>query len=224
MLAPSLVLDLICLVILISCILFYARKGFLSGIVSLVGTIAAALAGYFGGQKLAPALFDRAFRPNLEQQAAEAITAQGVPDLNALLGSLAAFLPQGTLQELTNEFASSTDLSAAALATQLVDTVIQPLVVPILAVLLFVIIFVVLRLLVSLLSRILTGARHVPVLGVANSALGAVTGVLMGALYILLAVLVVGAAASVWAGVPDEDIFSRSVVWNLLSNIRILSF
>lgn len=221
---PSILLDVICVVLLIGCTILYARKGFLSALVSLVGTIAALIASSIAASRFAPWIFNQYFRPGLEEKATEAIAAQGALDLEALLDQFVGFLPETTLKEIAENFANSTDLRAPTLAAELVEQVVKPMVVPVITVFLFVIVFLLLRLLVGLISRILTGANHIPLIGTANGALGAVMGVLLGALYILVLITVAGAVSSFWVSQAEKTaFFANSFVWRLFSGFRFIT-
>lgn len=218
----SILLDIVSLLILIGCVFYYAKKGFLSSIVSLVGTIAVFIVSKISAVRIAPWIFDNYFRPGINDKVAEAIKSQGALEIESLFGNFAMFIPKDMAKDLMDKIASSSIVPGDKLVASIVDNVIEPMVTPFIAAITFIFIFVLLCVLVSFLSRILTATKKLPIIGTANSALGAVTGALIGALYIVVVFIAVSAVLGIWGGLTAKnDLFTHSVVWNLLSNMGI---
>ena len=90
---PSFLFDIICTVVWIVLVVRYARKGFLSSIVQLVGN----LFSLIGARQLSAAcagwVFEHMLAGGFRTQIAASLSADGVVDLSGIAEKYAGFLP-----------------------------------------------------------------------------------------------------------------------------------
>lgn len=216
----SVIFDIICVALIIACVAYFATKGLLAGLLSLVGTLVCLVAGFFVGRALAEPLFGWLFRDRLIENTTSAIQEHAVTNVQELLDQVVGFLPDFAKQPIIDQFGGVTFFDSYEFASQMVDNVIAPIVIPIIAVILFIILFILLRLLFNLLTRLLRGVNRVPVIGTANRVLGGVAGAVVGLLYIFLLVVVLAAMSSFYGSEADPGgLFGRSIFYRLFSNI-----
>ncbi|MDL2294157.1 CvpA family protein [Ruminococcaceae bacterium OttesenSCG-928-D13] len=224
MLLQSIILDLVVLAVLALCAAFYARRGLLASIFSLLGTLAALILAGLAANYLAPAIFNTFFRPGMEQRVADTIAESGVMSLEQLLAAVLGFLPESLLEGVAERISAGLDFTAPNVAALVVEQVVAPLVVPFIIVIVFFVLFSLLRLLMRLLRSLLVGVNRIPAVGAVNSALGAVVGIAIGALYIYLAFCVIWAYDSVNPASPiGETYFANSLSFNLLAGLNFFA-
>lgn len=214
MLTTSILLDLVVVALLVGNAVYYRRRGFLASLVSFVGMLAALALAYFAAQAAAPALFGALFRQRLVTATTEAIAQNGATSVLGVLNEVVPFLPEAA-REAVAAGAANVGALSANMATTIVDSVIAPLVTPIVAAVLFILIFLLARVLLGLISRALRGANRLPVLGGANRLLGLITGILVGALYVLLILCVIWALDMGGSGF-GQQYFGSSITYTLL--------
>lgn len=215
------IFDLVCLFILIICSIYYARKGLLAGIFSFVGGIVAVVASTLIARALALPIFDQFFRPSLEKSVAEAIAEYSAITVEELMANVASFLPQAAVDAMSQQLGDTSGLTPDVFAARVIEDVVQPLVIPIITIIVFLVLFALLRVLLGMLISVFTSANRLPLLGTANKALGAVMGVLVGAFYIFLAVVILS-AFGVAFGDQGDGPFDTSFVYGLLSENNFL--
>lgn len=177
---PSLVFDIICTVFWLVMALRYARKGMLSSLVQIGGS----LVGLIGAWRFAvwgsAAVFNRFFAGGFRTAIAESIAAGGGVDLGQIAAEYAGFLPEGFRQSIveTCERSLSAALTdnALVLADAIVQNVLMPLLTPVISIVLFFVAYALIRMLVSLLVTVLGLVNHLPVLGAVNRGLGFAVG------------------------------------------------
>ena len=204
----ALLLDVIVIVIIISLILTARRKGFLSSVVKLIGSlISLAVAMYYCSP-----LANWVYRVFLEKRILEAVSdnigelsAQSLEafaiGLESTFNSLPAFIGQllqsssaGALENWYEAFLYSDTISRAAAMT---NSVIAPIVISLLKAIVFCVIFGVLSMAVNRLSQVLHTVNAIPVIGGINSLLGGVLGLVQGMLYVFVLAAVVWILISV---------------------------
>lgn len=220
---PSLVFDIISLLLIVSCAAYYWRSGFVAAIISLLGTVISLVVAVIAAERLAPFLFDALLQQPLQTQVADTISQYGISNTGALLEKLLDFLPAFMLRGIEETLGETLNFAAPDVAGQVVKLVIAPLVTPLLQVLLFFILFGILRTVFRIVAGLAKKLAKMPVLGGANRTLGAVLGVPIGILYVYLA------CCMMWIYDfmrPDGPLlaqwFGNSVVFSLLGRFNFL--
>lgn len=225
MLLPSILMDLIALVILIVCIILNMKRGFLRSIVAFFGNLAAFVVSIFAARAIAPFIFRQFFRRGMESRMAELIQAYAIDSTRGLLDNLVGFLPEQTLEGFAASLDGTLNFSAPNIASQVVDNVVAPVLTPFIAVIVFLVIFLLLWIVLKVLYLMARAVSAIPMLGGMNRLLGAVVGILIAAIYIYLILCIVWAYD--WMR-PETAVgtlwFSKSVLWNLMSIINIFTF
>jgi uncharacterized membrane protein required for colicin V production len=202
----------------------YLRSGFVAGVLDFFGTLLSVGGAVWGANKLAPMLFEKLFRDNLISRTEHALeNAEGVLTVNELLNKISAFLPRNVIDTFFGEGVSGTfDLGVPGIAQKVVKDVVQPLVMPVLTVLLFFMIFIVCRIVVGFIVSALKNINRIPILGTANRALGAASGLLVGLMYGYLIVCAVWTLAVITSGdIPflNEELLQDSFFYGIFSGI-----
>lgn len=221
---PSLALDILVVVVLVSCILYYSHKGLVGGIVDFFGSFAALAVSIWGGMRLAQPIFDNWFRERLLEHTFEALNDQAVTTLDQVLERVVGYVPQDMLASIlgyANAPITSTSMQAAEMV---VDTVIAPILVPLITLMVFVAIFLLGRAVVFIISAMVSRVNKVPVAGKVNKILGAVAGLLIGLLYTFLIMCVIwGVDAAYMENGLGVYYFSQSIVYRLLLPLNIFA-
>lgn len=217
----SLALDIVAAAILFSCIVYYARKGFVAGLIQFVGTLVAFILAIILSKQLTVVVFNTFFRARMESSIALAINEYKVTDVESLITEQIRFMPQEWVAKLVETLNPHLDFSSADIAQQVVSQVIEPIVSPFISVILFLLLFGFFRFLVRLLRTLVGGIARMPGLSTLNSALGAGIGVFVGGLYVYIAMCFVWAYENV--NPVAGPYFTHSFVYNLLLPFNILT-
>ncbi len=197
---PAVLVDLaLCAVILFTTI-YYARKGFLAGIIDLAANLLSMGLAWAVSGKVSPTVFENFFKSGLIDKMAHNIQQQGGVNLQALLGGLSGFLPQRLLDEIGASAAGLLDSGAPNIAQQVVERVIAPLVIPLISVVVFFATFSLCRIVAALLVTAFKNVNRIPLIGGANKLLGGVIGAAAGVLYVLLGLCLIWAIVVITNG------------------------
>lgn len=197
----ALLLDIILVLVLLGTVLYYVRRGFVAGLLDLIGNFAALAVAWFASRKLSPGVFENFFKSGLITRTAESLQSQGEVNFDTLFASLSEFLPASLLERLRSATGPLTfDNAAPNIAEQVVENVIAPLIVPIITVVVFFAVFLVCRMVLALLVAVLTNVNRIPLLGGANKLLGVLIGLVGGTINVLLILCLVWAAVVITSG------------------------
>ena len=213
-------IDVFLIIVLVGTALHYAHKGFVAGIVHLVGNLLSLFVAWFASSRISPAVFENFFKNGLVDKTRLLIESQGDINLEMLVERFAGFLPDSLKQNILQAAAGLMDTSTPNAALTVVETIIAPLLVPIISVVVFFITFALCRLVVSLLAAVLTTLNHVPILGSMNKLLGFVTGLGAGIINVVIllcaawaAVIILGGKNPYW----NEAILAKSWFYRLFA-------
>lgn len=218
--SPALIFDVVLIVVVVLTVLRYAHKGFVAGLLDLVGNLAALIVAWLVAGGISPAVFENFFRSGLIDQITQTIQNQGGASALAVLENFEGFLPQSVLEGLTESLENILNSGTPDIANQIVEYVLAPLIVPIISVIVFFATFLVCRLLVKLLVTILTNVNRIPLVGSVNRGLGIVIGLLAGVINGLLLLCLVWAIMAITSGnLPffNEQTLSGSYLYSFFS-------
>ena len=221
---PSFLFDIICTAAWIILVVRYARKGFLSSIVQLVGNLFSLL----GAKELSAAcagwVFEHMLAGGFRTQIAANIAAGGAVDLSGIAQRYAGFLPESFRASIVEacERSVSAVLSdnAVVLADVIVQKVLAPLLTPVISLVLFFVAFALLRMLVSLLVTVLGLVNKLPVVGTVNRWLGWTAGGIASLLDIYLVLCVLWALIVITGGnltVLNDTVMSSSLYYKVFN-------
>ena len=221
---PSFLFDIICTAAWIILVVRYARKGFLSSIVQLVGNLFSLL----GAKELSAAcagwVFEHMLAGGFRTQIAANIAAGGAVDLSGIAEKYAGFLPASFRASIVAACERSINAvladNAVVLADTIVEKVLQPLLTPVIMLVLFFVFYAVLRLLVSMLVTVLGLVNKLPVIGTVNRWLGWVTGCVASTMDIYLVLCVVWAVIVITGGnltVLNDTVMSGSLYYKVFN-------
>lgn len=218
----SIALDVIVIIVLISSAIYYGKKGFISGLLQMLGTLASFVASYIIAAQLSMIAFNSLFRESLVQNTMGAVNEAGVNTVNDLLAKVIGFLPDSLIEEIAGSNGALILDANPEIANTIVDTIIGPILVPLISIIIFLVAFLLLRLILGMVTSLLRGLNKVPVVGAANRVLGVVMGVLIGCLYVLLIIGIIWLLDSVYgAQIVSGQFFADSVVYNLLKGLNV---
>lgn len=218
---PAILVDLILLAVLIVTVLRYAKKGFVSGMIDLVGSLVSLASAWFVSAKLSPVVFGTLFKSNLTERIAEALQKQGLDGITTVLDGLSGLLPQRFLDDIALRAAGLLTPGAPDVAQRVVEELVEPLVVPLIAVVLFFATFVVCRVLVALLVTSLANLNKIPGIGGVNHLLGVAVGLVVGLIHVLLGLCLLWAVVVITNGtLPglNDTALSGSILYRLFSD------
>ena len=207
---PSFLFDIICTVVWIVLVVRYARKGFLSSIVQLVGN----LFSLIGARQLSAAcagwVFEHMLAGGFRTQIAASLSADGVVDLSGIAEKYAGFLPASFRASIVAAFERSIGA----------ENVLQPLLTPVITLVLFFVFYALLRLLVSMLVTVLGLVNKLPVIGTVNRGLGWLVGSLTALLDLYLVLCVLWGIIVITGGnlnVLNDTVMSSSIYYKLFN-------
>ena len=211
---PSFLFDILCTAVWIILMLRYARKGFLSSIVQLVGNGLSLLGAHQLSAACAGWVFENLLAGGFRTQIAASLSAGGVVDLTAIAEKYAGFLPAGFRASIVAACERSIDAvladNAVVLADSIVEKVLQPLLTPVITLVLFFLLYALLRMLVSL-------------IGTVNRGLGWLVGAGTAMLDIYLVLCVVWGVIVITGGslsVLNDTVLSGSLYYKLFNQFN----
>lgn len=185
-LSPAVLVDVILIIVVVATVFHYSRKGFVAGLLDLVGNLASLVLAWVVSGRVSPTVFENFFKSGLIDKTAEALQQQGTASVTALLENLGAVLPQQLQETLTSSLDGILNSGAPDIAQQIVENIVAPLVVPLITVVVFFATFALCKLLVALLVAVLTNINRIPMLGAVNRTLGVVIGLVAGFINVML--------------------------------------
>lgn len=174
------------------------RRGFLAGLMGLIGAVGAIVGGVWASREWAPVLYQKYLGAAIGEKVAAAVAEQGA-NAPALLEKYMGFLPEDLQQKLAAAVQAAVSGADTDIAAQVV-TALQPLLEPVLQTLIFLVACMVIRALFSFLVKLMRAFNGLPVLGTLNRILGFAFGFVTGVLDCWLICLVLWAVASASAG------------------------
>lgn len=198
--SPAILLDIALVGVVVFTVAYYMRRGFLAGLLGLVGNLASLALAWFISGRVSPTLFENFFKSGLIDQTAQLISEQGAAGVQAILDKFSAFLPASLLESITQQADSIFHSGAPDMALAIVENVVAPLVMPLIGVVVFFAVFVLGRVVISLLAAIFSNVNRVPLVGSVNKGLGAVIGLVAGLINVLMVLCVIWAIVVITGG------------------------
>lgn len=220
--SPSLICDILCLVFFISVVLRYSHRGFLAGIVSLVGNFASVLSATFIARTYAGSLFTSFLRPGIVESISRSLSSESFR-LTDVIDQYGGFLPESFRQKVLESVAALLDPAVPHAAEQVVAQVVEPLMIPFISMVLFFVAYTIFRFLVSMLVTVLTAANLIPLAGGINRSMGMVLGLLAGIIDLFLVFCAAWSLMAITGGkIPflNEELFAGSLIFGLMGRLN----
>lgn len=217
---PALILDVILIAVIVLTAFHYKKKGFVAGLLDLVGNLLALLVAWIASDRISPTVFENFFKQGLIEKITQTVQEQGTSGLTMLVKNFSSILPGGMADEVTRSLQEILGSGAPDLAVRIVDTILTPLIVPMITVVLFFIAFAVCKLVISMLVAVLTNINKIPVIGSVNELLGILVGVAGGVLNVVLLLCLIWAVVAITNNnlpVLNNDMLSGSMMYSLFS-------
>lgn len=217
---PALILDVILIAVIVLTAFHYKKKGFVAGLLDLVGNLLALLVAWIASDRISPTVFENFFKQGLIEKITQTVQEQGTSGLTMLVENFSSILPGGMADEVTRSLQEILGSGAPDLAVRIVDTILTPLIVPMITVVLFFIAFAVCKLVISMLVAVLTNINKIPVIGSVNELLGILVGVAGGLLNVVLLLCLIWAVVAITNNnlpVLNHDMLSGSMMYSLFS-------
>ena len=217
---PALILDVILIAVIVLTAFHYKKKGFVAGLLDLVGNLLALLVAWIASDRISPTVFENFFKQGLIEKITQTVQERGTSGLTMLVESFSSILPGGMADEVTRSLQDILGSGAPDLAVRIVDTILTPLIVPMITVVLFFIAFAVCKLVISMLVADLTNINKIPVIGSVNELLGILVGVAGGLLNVVLLLCLIWAVVAITNNnlpVLNNDMLSGSMMYSLFS-------
>ena len=202
----GIVYDVIFLLLVLGAAETGRRRGFASGLVSLIGSVA----GIIGGT------YDKYVASHVTDVVADTLEKTG-GDLAQAIHAL-TFLPQSIQQKLID-----TVSAASSNAVPQVVNALEPLFLPVIQAVVFLSVWIVVRVLCRMLGRVLRGINAIPLIGGLNRILGFAFGFVSGLLNCWIWSILLWVAANLTGGKLEfltTATLNRSVIYGLLANLN----
>ncbi len=207
-------LDASVILILLICVLWGYRRGFVKSAVQTLGCVAAIVLAFVLSSAVAECVFDLVIEKPLKEYTTEQVVDTAGAAIETQIDLIMKDLPGWTKTVLAKTgYGSTEDIlqqwnpDSAATASDLVDDLIRPPVVAVIRLVAFLILFLVLMVVVSLLSKVARRIFRLPLLRQLDGTLGLVTGAIQGVLWVfgLVTVLQLYVSLSTGDGVITQD-------------------
>lgn len=199
---PSLILDLMVIVITVGFVWYGIRRGFLVMLVNSCGRLISCIGAYIGSRALATTIYQVYFREKLIDTVSSSITGslaeydptmqisaamQGVPGIlrNMVYGLF------GETANIVEMIGDSLNGTVATVSTNLVDQIVYPVIYIILQSILFLLLYTCLKIVIGALSETLRNIRKCILIGVPDMICGALLGLVESVLLLFVIVVIV---------------------------------
>lgn len=192
------------------------RRGFVSSLMLLVGSVAGILGGVWVSRAIGPVIYSEYVGATIAEKVSAALAESG-GDAAAAVQSL-TFLPESIRQTLVN---TMTEITGEA--TPHVIEVLEPIVLPLIQVILFLVVCMVVRWLFRALAWALRGCNSIPLVGGLNRLLGLAMGFLSGALncwLLSLGLWLLGMLTNGEVEILRSSVLGQSFIYSLLSGLN----
>lgn len=232
----SLLIDIIVIAIFAVIVVSAYRKGFLRGVISVIGYIAAIFLAIVISEYMAKFIFDAFIRDNI----IESINTQfasGIDQTNislvvtGILASIPKFFAnsitthfggeQGIIDSIENAFGGNID----NVSTVITDEVLSPIITALVQTIVCVILFFIFITIVRLISGMFQGFYAIPIIGPINSLLGGVLGIIQAIIILLIISSVCHMAISLSANGLEyfnTDIIEKTFIFKLIYNLKFI--
>lgn len=212
----GIVYDVIFLLLVLGAAEVGRRRGFASGVIGLVGSVAGIIGGTYGTRAWAGSIYDSYVASHITDVVSAALQKTG-GDLAQAIYSL-NFLPQSVQQKLVD-----TVNTASSNAVPQVVSMLEPVFLPIVQAIVFFAVWVLMRVICRMLSKVLRGINAIPLLGGMNRMLGFAFGFVSGLLNCWMLSIALWVAANLTGGKLEfltTATLNRSVIYGLLQNLN----
>ncbi len=197
----GLIVDAIIVVVFVATIFAYIKRGFVSSLLGIMGTVASLLIGIITSNILSPIIFDKFFRPAIVENTQNAIQSYGSASVEDILSDVLGVFPDAFVSNVTGSVSGIINSQAAGAVEGYVDSVAAPMFVPVISVVVFLIVFIVCKLICVLLEKTLgKTVNRIPIVGGLNQGLGAVLGIFGGVVNAVLVIFLFWFALAITGG------------------------
>jgi len=192
-----LVIDIALVIVLIICAIRGYIVGFLASAFDLIGSLGGVIGAWYVSSHYTKNLFDSFLRQTMIDRSYNYLvkTAEGMSSavkeidvgtaLSGVIGNWFNSFAENVIQRAQGTLSTMLQPTMES-AVYLVDEFISPIIVSVMSLLIFVVCFLVIKVVCSRLSNLTKGVNEVPVIGTANQAVGFISGVVIGVVYIIL--------------------------------------
>ena len=230
-----LILDIFLASIIVVCLIFGIKNGFVAMALRLVSFfISAAIAGFVSG-RLAPFLYERYLADKLVSFVSKNLgTITSTENAQSVLssGEISKVFGLGNVnvQRIIEKIKYMAKIDSVELAKLIVDDTLRDTAVMFIRVIIFIIVFILVAIITALLIKLVKEVNELPVVGALNRVFGALFGMIEGALLCMVVCAVIGFILSlVTKGGTQiiDEACSQTILFNYLYNynplLKILS-
>lgn len=192
------------------------RRGFVSSLTLLIGSVAGIFGAVFVARSAGPVIYNEYVGASIAEKVSAALAESGGDAAAAVQGL--TFLPQSIRDTLVN---TMTEITGEA--TPHVIEVLEPIILPLIQVILFLVVCIVVRWLFRALAWALRGCNAIPLVGSLNRVLGLALGLVSGALncwLLSLGLWLAGMLANGQVEILSGSVLGQSFIYSLLSGLN----
>lgn len=192
------------------------RRGFVSSLTLLIGSVAGIFGAVFVARSAGPVIYNEYVGASIAEKVSAALAESGGDAAAAVQGL--TFLPQSIRDTLVN---TMTEITGEA--TPHVIEVLEPIILPLIQVILFLVVCIVVRWLFRALAWALRGCNAIPLVGSLNRVLGLALGLVSGALncwLLSLGLWLAGTLANGQVEILRSSVLGQSFIYSLLSGLN----
>lgn len=192
------------------------RRGFVSSLTLLIGSVAGIFGAVFVARSAGPVIYNEYVGASIAEKVSAALAESGGDAAAAVQGL--TFLPQSIRDTLVN---TMTEITGEA--TPHVIEVLEPIILPLIQVILFLVVCIAVRWLFRALAWALRGCNAIPLVGSLNRVLGLALGLVSGALncwLLSLGLWLAGMLANGQVEILSSSVLGQSFIYSLLSGLN----
>lgn len=179
--------DIIIVAVLVLFTVIGAKKGFIKAAADLLGGIVAMIAAGILSNPVAEFIYSKLFAEAVEHKVRAVLEIKGM-ELDDYFGELPEFVSRWLdFAGINAETVSSRIASSGDSAAEVVTQTLAPVFIGFINVFVVIILFLLFMIIIKALANLLTGLFHLPLLKEVNGILGAVLGLILGAIVVWIA-------------------------------------
>ncbi len=193
------------------------RKGIAQSVVSVIGTVVAAVMTMFLSNPVAEAIYSGGFKTTLVEKIGDAMKLYKQSGKGNLVENIMDTMPKFVINSLKSFGVTSSQLNSAAnVSPEKVEELLHPIIVSFISVFSAIFLFIILLIIIKIISRFIVSAIDDSAISFGNQFLGAVLGIVEGFAIVIVAAFVIRITVPHLKEVPEiisDSSISESAVF-----------
>ncbi len=215
-------LDLAVCIIILLCVIIYAKRGFVKSVFGIIAFVAAIVLAFMLSTPLSDFTYDKLIEPTVSTSIENTLVKQVTGTTEALNESVFDALPGFIKNNIDEKGFSAINIlevdTAKTIADKICESVVKPGATYFLKIIFSLILFIILSFVFKFVVKLLNKIFSFSIIGKVNKILGAIIGVIMGLVISMLFILMVNVVVSISGGFWcfTHDAIEQSKIFGLI--------